>query len=85
MNLGADSKGKRPAVAVRYFWPLVCARTNERKQQTEQVNREGTTIVEKGGDMVAGGIVETGENMVESEDDNEEAAQGRTVGFYKCA
>ena len=54
VNLGADSKGKRLAVAVRYFWPLVCARTNERKQQTEQVNREGTTIVERGGDMVVG-------------------------------
>ena len=85
MNLGADSKGKRPAVAVRYFSPLVCARTNERKQQTEQVNREGTTIVEKGGDMVVGGIIETGENVVGGGDDTGEAAQGRTVGFYKCA
>ena len=37
VNLGADSKGKRPAVAVRYFLPLVCAWTNGRKQQTEQV------------------------------------------------
>ena len=42
-------------------------------------------IVEEGGDVVVGGIVETGGNMVESEDDTEEAAQGRTVGFYKCA
>ena len=40
-------------------------------------------IVEEGGDVVVGGIVETGGNMVESEDDTEEAAQGRTVGFYK--
>ena len=64
---------------------MVCARTNERKQQTVQVNREGTTIVERGGDMVVEGIVEMGENMVESKDDTEEAAQGRTVGFYKCA
>lgn len=64
---------------------MVCARTNERKQQTEQVNREGTTIVERGGDMVVEGIVEMGENMVESKDDTEEAAQGMTVGFYKCA
>ena len=85
VNLGANSKGKRPAVAVHYFQPLVCARTNKRKQQTEQVNREGTTIVERGGDMVVGGIVEMGENMMESKDDTEEAAQGRTVGFYKCA
>ena len=44
----------------------------------------GTTIVERGGDMVVGGIAETGENMVEGEDNTEEAAQG-TVGFYKCA
>ena len=58
---------------------MVCTRTNERKQQTEQVNREGTTIVERGGDMVVGGIGETGENMVESEDNTEEAAQGRMV------
>ena len=51
----------------------------------EQVNREGTTtIVERGGDMVVGGIGETGENMVEGEDNTEEAAQG-TEGFYKCA
>ena len=58
---------------------MVCAWTNERKQQTEQVNRVGTVIVGKGGDVVVGGIVETGGNMVESEDDSEEAAQGRTV------
>ena len=64
---------------------MVCAWTNERKQQTEQVNRVGTMIVEEGGDVVVGGIVETGGNTVESEDDTEEAAQGRTVGFYKCA
>ena len=64
---------------------MVCAWTNERKQQTEQVNRVGTMIVEEGGDVVGGGIVETGGNMVESEDDTEEAAQDRTVGFYKCA
>ena len=65
---------------------MVCTRTKERKQQTEQVNREGTTtIVERGGDMVVGGIGERGENMVESEDNTEEAAQGRTVGFYKYA
>ena len=63
---------------------MVCARTNERKQQTEQGNREGTTIVERGGDTVVGGIAETGENMVEGEDNTEEAALG-TVGFYKCA
>ena len=49
------------------------------------MNREGTTIVERGGDMVVEGIVEMGENMVESKDDTEEAAQGMTVGFYKCA
>ena len=42
-------------------------------------------IVERGGDMVVGGIGETGENMVESEDNTEEAAQGKMVGFYKCA
>ena len=36
-------------------------------------------IVEEGGDVVVGGIVETGGNMVESEDDAEEAAQGRMV------
>ena len=64
---------------------MVCAWTNERKQQTEQVNRVGTMIVEEGGDVVVGEIVETGGNMVESEDDTEEAAQGGTVGFYKCA
>ena len=51
----------------------------------EQVNREVTTIVERGGDKGVGGRGETGENMVESEDNTEEAAQGRTVGFYKCA
>ena len=51
----------------------------------ERVNGEGTTIVERGGDMVVEGIVEMGENMVESKDDTEEAAQGRTVGFYKCS
>ena len=45
----------------------------------------GTLIVGKGGDVVVGGIVEMGGNIVESEDDTEEAAQGRTVGFYKCA
>ena len=43
------------------------------------MNRVGTVIVGKGGDVVVGGIVETGGNMVESEDDSEEAAQGRTV------
>ena len=42
-------------------------------------------IVEEGGDLVVGGIVEMGGNMVESEDDTKEAAQGRMVGFYKCA
>ena len=63
----------------------VCDRTNERKQQTEQVNREGTMIVERGGDMVVGGILEPGENMVESKDNTKEAAQSRTVRFYKCA
>ena len=45
---------------------------------------EGTKIVERGGDMVVGGIAKTGENMVEGNDNTEEAAQG-TVGFYKCA
>ena len=45
----------------------------------EQVNRVGTVIVGKGGDVVVGGIVEMGGNMVESEDNSEEAAQGRTV------
>ena len=53
---------------------MVCAWTNERKQQTEQVNRVGTVIVGKGGDVVVGGIVEMGGNIVESEDDSEEAA-----------
>ena len=48
------------------------------------MNREGTTIVESGGDMVVRGIAETGANMVEGEDNTEEPAQG-TVGFYKCA
>ena len=37
------------------------------------------------GDMVVKGIVEMGENIVESKDDTEEAAQVMTVGFYKCA
>ena len=58
---------------------MVCAWTNERKQQTEQVNRVGTVIVGKGGDVVVGGIVEMGGNMVESKDVSVEAAQGRTV------
>ena len=49
------------------------------------MNREGTTIVERGGNMVVGGIVETGENKVESKNDTEEATQGRPLGFYKCA
>ena len=50
----------------------------------EQGNREETTIVERGGDMVVEGIAETGENMVEGEDNTEKAAQDM-VGFYKCA
>ena len=45
----------------------------------EQVNGVGTVIVGKGGDVVLGKIVKTGGNMVESEDDSEEAAQGSTV------
>ena len=50
------------------------------------MNRKGTTmIVEWGGNMVVREIGEMGENMVESEDNTEEAAQGSTVGFYKCA
>ena len=40
--------------------------------------------MERGGDMVVGGIAETGENMVEGEDNTEEAALD-TAGFYKCA
>ena len=39
--------------------------------------------MERGGDMVVGGIAETCENMAEGEDSTEEAAQGM-VGFYKC-
>ena len=45
----------------------------------EQGNRVGTVILGKGGDVVVGGIVETGGNIVERKDDSEEATQGRTV------
>ena len=40
--------------------------------------------MERGGDIMLGGIAEMGENMVEGDDNTEEATQG-TVGFYKCA
>ena len=43
------------------------------------MNRVGTVIVGKGGDVVVGGTVETGGHMLESEDDSEEAAPGSTV------
>ena len=49
------------------------------------MNREGATIVEKGGDMVVRGIIKTSKNVVCGGDNTEDAAQGRTVGFYKCS
>ena len=49
------------------------------------MNRERTTIVDRSRDMVLGRIGGTGENMVESDDNTVEAAQCRTVGFYKYA